>query len=327
MRKILIIEDQTDHFERMKALLESVNYSVLPEDPKEMFQATDPVFAKCCKESIEQYAVRQILENKDDICLVLCDIKLGNDAQGGGRVVRYIRNVTDVNISFLVSMIPIIGITQYADNQDNLMISGADCVYAKPPKEQTPSEFSSGLLRSIIDAQVNRYEIRKNHRYPVKLIDEIGRFKESNNGKASAFIMTSFREEHLEIAKKIKKILDKHGIIGYLASEGEGGKNDDDLWPNIEVYMHGCDFGIGIYADDEILRDDDSDEEMKKARINPNMSQEVGYMLALQKPVCILKDQNLKKIPTDLAGRIYVQYSEKNLGKKLNDWLKSKGIV
>ena len=55
------------------------------------------------------------------------------------------------------------------------------------------------------------------------------------------------------------------------------------------------------------------------------MSQEVGYMLGLQKKVCILKDKKLDKLPTDLAGRIYVEYeNEEDLKQRLGEWITNK---
>lgn len=50
-------------------------------------------------------------------------------------------------------------------------------------------------------------------------------------------------------------------------------------------------------------------------------------MLALQKPVCILKHYKLKNVPSDLSGRIYVQYKRTDLETKLSKWLESKGFI
>ena len=50
-------------------------------------------------------------------------------------------------------------------------------------------------------------------------------------------------------------------------------------------------------------------------------------MLGLQKKVCILKEKKLENIPIDLANRIYVEYTKKDLEKKLQEWLVSKKII
>lgn len=321
MKKILVIEDEKLHFETMRKWLQHIGYTVVPEDFAEMSEAIDSSFDSDC---IEDFALRQIAAYRSDLRLVLCDIRLGDDALGGNRVVKKIRNNENPSLSFITSMIPIIGVTQFADNRDKIVMDGADFVFQKPNQNQTVSGFSNELLRNVIDAQVMRFEERMTYRYPAKLKTEIAKFKKVHEGKTTAFIMTSFQEQHLKTAKAIIEILKKHGITGCLASEGEGGKYSDELWPNIEVYMHGCDFGIGIYADDKLLKGGKSGADMDKARINPNMSQEVGYMLALQKPVCVLKHYKLKDVPADLSGRIYVQYKRTDLEEKLCEWLDSK---
>ena len=324
MKKILVIEDERPHFEQIKGWLENIGYTVVPESYEDMSKAIDPNFIE---ESIEDFALRQVLEHKESLRLVLCDIRLGDDALGGNRVVKKIRETEDPTIKFITSMIPIVGVTQFVDNRDKLVMDGADFVFQKPNQNQTTAGFSNDLLRTVIDAQVRRFEELLNYRYPFRLKTEITKFKETQGGKTTAFIMTSFQEQHLKTAKVIIDILAKHGIIGCLANEGEGGKYSDDLWPNIEVYMHGCDFGIGIYADDKILKGGSTGVDIEKARVNPNLSQEVGYMLALQKPVCILKHYKLKNVPSDLSGRIYVQYKRTDLETKLSKWLESKGFI
>lgn len=324
MDKILIIEDSFEHFSQMKNWLEGINYTVLPDDFDEMSKCLDNANRG---ENIERFAIRKIRENLRDVCLVLCDIKLHDDVQGGNRVVSAIRRNKDADLRLLSTMIPIIGITEYSDRRNGLVHDGADFVFLKPKKQQTVEKFSSDILRTVIDAQVSRFRERMTFLYPDTLKEEINRFRMSHKGRPTAFIMTSFREQHLRTANTIISILERYGIDGCLASEGEGGIYSDNLWLNIEVYMHGCDFGIGIYADDRLLKGDEEIVEMKKARINPNMSQEVGYMLALHKPVCILKHYKLKDIPSDLSGRIYVQYNKVNLENKLTSWLKSKRIV
>lgn len=323
MKKILYIEDDYTHFSRMKTWLQSIGYSVIPEKFEDMSNCIDPLFQR---ESIEDFALRQVSENRKELALILCDIKLLDDTLGGNRVVKKIRSCKEKGLSNIIAMLPIIGITQYPDNRDKIIADGADYVYVKPDSNQSVADFSSDLLRIVIDNQIERFEIRKNQIYPMSLKDEIERFKKDHECEVTAFIMTSFKEKHVKVAKKIQEILSKFGIIGLMASEGEGGKYSDNLWNNIEVYMHGCDFGVGIYADDKVLKGVTEEEQKNNVRINPNMSQEVGYMLALQKPVCILKDYKLKNIPSDLAGKIYVQYKKTDIEEKLTDWLVSKRI-
>jgi len=44
--------------------------------------------------------------------------------------------------------------------------------------------------------------------------------------------------------QKIKEILQSHGITGLRADDKE---YMDDLFLNIKVYMHSCDFGLAVY--------------------------------------------------------------------------------
>jgi hypothetical protein len=121
---------------------------------------------------------------------------------------------------------------------------------------------------------------------------------------------------HDKIVLTIKDTLRKHGIIGLRADDKEYA---DDLFANIKTYMHCCDFGIGVF--ERILEDN----------FNPNVSIEVGYMMGLRKNVCLLKDQTLKNLPTDLMGKLYKQFDpqdvEKTLPDQLEKWMKDKGII
>ena len=83
--------------------------------------------------------------------------------------------------------------------------------------------------------------------------------------------------------------------------------------------MHGCGFGIAVI---ERLQDDD---------FNPNVSLEVGYMLALGKPICLLKDKTHKTLQSDLGGKLYrpfdTQDPEASIPPVLSDWLRDKGLT
>ena len=96
------------------------------------------------------------------------------------------------------------------------------------------------------------------------------------------------------ILKTIKNVLQENGCFG--------GRADDrifhnDVLYNILTYLHGCDFGIALFDKSEITT------------FNPNVSLEVGFLLALNKPVFLLKDQNLPMLQSDLAGKLYFNLS------------------
>jgi hypothetical protein len=49
------------------------------------------------------------------------------------------------------------------------------------------------------------------------------------------------------------------------------------------------------------------------------------------KPICILKDKNIKAMPTDLIGKLYnefdTQYAKKMIPPVLTKWLKDKRFI
>jgi hypothetical protein len=136
-------------------------------------------------------------------------------------------------------------------------------------------------------------------------------------GKKTAFIIMQFSETkpHKEIVKCIKGTLEKHNIYALRADHKE---YMDDLFPNVKVYMHACDFGIAVF--DRITEDD----------FNPNVSLEVGYMLGMGKNVLLLKDKTLKSLPTDLTGKLYKQFDTldivKTMPEQIEKWLLDKGL-
>ncbi|MBN1638933.1 MAG: hypothetical protein JW866_08190 [Ignavibacteriales bacterium] len=137
-------------------------------------------------------------------------------------------------------------------------------------------------------------------------------------GTKTAFIIMQFTstKAHDNIITTIKTTLCKHNVTGLRADDKE---YSDDLFSNIKTYMHCCDFGISVF---ERITEDD---------FNPNVSIEVGYMLGLRKKVCLLKDNTLKNLPTDLMGKLYKPFDpqdiEKTLPTQLEKWMKDRGMI
>jgi len=153
--------------------------------------------------------------------------------------------------------------------------------------------------------------------YPNKIAEGVKKFKEDNSSKKTAFIMTSFSGNHTTIIEKIKETLINKGIDGFIATDKE---YEEDLFANIQVYMHCCDFGIGIFTKIDNI-----------ATFNPNLSLEVGYMMGLGKKVCYLKEKKCDKLDTDLLSKLYKEFDAFNINKTLPDvlikWLEDKGII
>lgn len=154
---------------------------------------------------------------------------------------------------------------------------------------------------------------------PVEIHDSLQRFQMDYPDPAkAAFLIMRFRETraHLEIYEAVGDCLGGYGIKALRADEKY---YHDDLYHNILTYMHGCGFGVAVF------------ERIEEELFNPNISLEVGYLLALQKPICILKDRTLKTLHADLMGKLYKVFdpleARATLGSALSDWLRDKGLV
>jgi hypothetical protein len=137
-------------------------------------------------------------------------------------------------------------------------------------------------------------------------------------GTKTAFIIMKFGniEKYKEITDCIKETLLKHKIRSFRADDKD---YMDDLLSNVRTYMHACDFGIAVF------------ERIQEENFNPNVSFEVGYMMALSKEVLLLKDQTLKSLPSDLAGKLYKPFdiikAVDTIPDQLQKWLSDKGYI
>lgn len=154
---------------------------------------------------------------------------------------------------------------------------------------------------------------------PVAVQDSLNAFKKDYpDPKNIAFIMMQFADTpaHNGIEEVIKATLEKHGFIGLLARDKE---YNEDIWANIQTYLHGCAFGIAVF------------ERIQQENFNPNVSLEVGYMMGQKKKVLLLKDQTLRLLQTDLVGRLYrsfdVQRIPKTLPRQIEGWMEDKGFI
>lgn len=121
---------------------------------------------------------------------------------------------------------------------------------------------------------------------------------------------------HQQIVAAIKESLSRYGIEALRADDKE---YHDDLFPNVLTYLYGCRFGIAVF------------ERLENEDFNPNVSLELGYMTALHKSVCLLKDQTLKTLHTDLVGKLYKTFDpqdpEATIPPELEKWLRDKDII
>jgi len=132
------------------------------------------------------------------------------------------------------------------------------------------------------------------------------------------FIMMQFgtTPAHARIVKAIKDTLRSYGLAGLRADDKE---YHDDLFPNIQTYLHGCSFGIAVF------------ERIEGEQFSPNVSLEVGHMQAMGKPVCFLKDKTLKTLHADLIAKLYKSFDPQDaittIPPVLTKWLADKNLV
>lgn len=154
---------------------------------------------------------------------------------------------------------------------------------------------------------------------PPELLPAVSRFRhEHPDPSRVGFVMMSFHETrlHHSILRAIKAVLATNGLEAVRADERA---YSDDLFANVRTYMYGCGFGIAVF------------ERLTVEDFNPNVSLEVGHMVAQLKPVCLLKDKTLRTLPTDLVGRLYQVFDpqdpEGTIPVVLERWLRDKGII
>jgi hypothetical protein len=139
---------------------------------------------------------------------------------------------------------------------------------------------------------------------PPDLIGPLHDFFERHPFETNVFGMTRFPDKDeekgpdlvapaLEVARAV---CEEHGLTFHLASDRQ---IVDDLWPNVAAHIWACKYGIAFF------------EDRRGHGINYNLSIEVGSTIVLGRRIAILKDrtidekQPVKRLPTDLTGRIY----------------------
>ena len=136
--------------------------------------------------------------------------------------------------------------------------------------------------------------------------------------KKVAFIMMRFGKTaaHEKIVQGIKDALAPYAIQAVRADDKDW---HSDLFYNVLTCLYGSGFGIAVF------------ERIEREDFNPNVALEVGYVMALGKPVCLLKDQTLTSLHTDLVGKLYKTFDPQDpissIPSQLTKWMQDKKIV
>jgi hypothetical protein len=154
---------------------------------------------------------------------------------------------------------------------------------------------------------------------PPEIKISLQKFREDHPvNQKSAFIIMQFSKTiaHQNIVEAIKKVSEKHGIVALRADDKE---YHSSLLGNVLTYIYGCDMSIAVF------------ERIEADIFNPNVSFEVGYMRGLNKPICLLKDQTMRTLQTDLLGELYKSFDPQDpkgsIPSELEKWFMDKEIV
>jgi phosphoserine phosphatase len=141
----------------------------------------------------------------------------------------------------------------------------------------------------------------------------IGKLHQESSYSKNVFIITPFRygAGYRESVRLICETLKELGLRGWVATDRT---LDAQLWNNVQAYLIGCKAGIALFTRDRAA---DTDGSPESAVVNPNVSIEVGYMLARGKPVLLLKDKRLSSLPTDMIGFLYEDFDLENAPESL----------
>jgi nucleoside 2-deoxyribosyltransferase len=88
-----------------------------------------------------------------------------------------------------------------------------------------------------------------------------------------------------------------------------------DLWSNVELCMRCCQLGVAVF------------EDIDERDFNPNISLEVGYMMALRRRVMLLKERRLTALPADVVHKLYRPFDmfhiEATVSAEFSRWVKN----
>lgn len=154
---------------------------------------------------------------------------------------------------------------------------------------------------------------------PPQIQDSLRNFQtEHTNPDKVAFIMMEFGQTpaHNRIVEGIKAGLGRYGIVGVRADERD---YHDELFSNVLTYIYGCGLGIAVF------------DHIEANTHNPNVALEVGYLLAMEKPVCLLKDRTLPTLQADLVSRLYKEFDpqdpDETIPPVLSRWLSDRSLI
>lgn len=136
--------------------------------------------------------------------------------------------------------------------------------------------------------------------------------------ESNLFLMTRFaKTEQLDaISTAVAQSVGAFGLEFIRADDTSFSGNY--LWQRVEQCMQAATFGVAVF------------DNLDKPEINPNISLELGYMLALGHKCLLLKEKRLPALMADLQGFLHKEFDAENttatvLGA-MADWLREVGV-
>ena len=130
--------------------------------------------------------------------------------------------------------------------------------------------------------------------------------------------MIRFRasKEYEVIASVLSEILDQYSLTLVRADYKQ---QHDELWSYVRHWMDTSQYGIAVF------------EHIAEPTLGPNVSLELGYMLAKGKRCLLLKEKSVPSLQADLVGHICREFDRDQISKSLTievrNWLRDLGIA
>lgn len=236
------------------------------------------------------------------------------------KITEATRVLINIHYNTTLMMCELNELSKFFDKFDDKMeiVWGATQDNRLSPQEIKISAIIAGIEneKEIIEySKLNEVSIEKN--IPKEIEHEVAKIKSDYKDQKIAFIIMKFGTDKFynQILENIKTVMRKKNIAVLRADDKE---YHTDLYYNILSYIYAADFGIAVF------------ERISDEIYNPNVAFEVGYMTALNKPICLLKEKTLKNLPTDIIGKLYKSFDlanlEETLDKSLSKWMNDREI-
>jgi len=154
---------------------------------------------------------------------------------------------------------------------------------------------------------------------PPEIRESLSRFRERfPSTHRTAFLMMRYRDSDIlhRLHNATALAFQKRGIQVLRANDHWFHQS---LLINLRTYLHGCGFGIAIF------------EQLDNEDHNPNVALEVGYLMALEKPICLFKELSLISTPSDILAQMYEVFDasnpEQSIDKASELWLRKSQLL